>query len=403
MTEERKLSMLEASRNLATELERFVGTLKLPQYLADWIFEMPRRKIENEKAGIRGSFVKMVFLYLQKQAELEGITLRMPGPPDLFTVRLPLIAELIISAQYLGNQVFDGKGGLQKKGKWDHSRIHENIQASHYLKDDTYRYIAETAGNDLVLRNVLDGTVRRIFQSVDIGQLWETRYSTFENLYSGFETLPHAGMEQESLIDEKLITDLWQRFQAWGLPDWQASFAHFYLRRMTLTNAVLFRLMAEAVMDLTHYHGRERDNLLKFCTGFGLMAQLVNDIADCVPASRDLYTVHKIPEDAYADLRKGNPTLPMLFLAAAAKSKIDFRKLMKLARENEGQERVFEGLASIGSRKFIKMTDEFGKTLREYLNNSNPYYAAIESFCGVSNNNKFYREYWIKHRENKRK
>jgi hypothetical protein len=357
MTDERKKFMLEASRNQATELEGFIKALKLPKETEDFIFEMPLRKVQNESGSLRGSFFKMLFHYLEQQAQMEGIELRYPDRPMLFTVQIPLLSELIISVQYLENQVYDGKGGLLREGTLDHKKVSANVQASHLLKDYVYDYIEVIAKGDPLLLDALRQTTSLIFKSVALGQRWEDTYARFDYLYSGFTEYPLAPPDIEAPIDEALVADLWTRFQQWGLPDWQAPYCRFYLRRISLTNATLFRQTALLLFELTGYEGKEKEKMMKFCTGFALMAQLVNDMGDCVPASRGVGTIHKNPEDAFADLRKGAPTLPTLLLGSV-RPKEYFDLMQKRIETAEIQEAVLEDLKPLMYSKRIKKLSE---------------------------------------------
>lgn len=353
MTGERKKFMLEALKNQATELEEFIRSLKLPEKTANWVFDMPRRKARTEATSLRGSFFKMLFHYLEQHAQDEGITLQYPARPELFTVQIPLLSELIISVQYLENQVYDGKGGLLEGGILHHRRTSANVQASHLLKDYVYDYIDRIANKGTRLHKRLTHTTRRIFQAVTLGQHWEDEYARFDYLYKGFTDYPTAPDNIESLIDHDLVADLWARFQRWGLPEWQSAYCHFYLRRISLTNATLFAQLAALMINLTGYNGREKERVVKFCKGFGLMSQLVNDIGDCVPATRGVGTVHKDADDAFADMRKGSPTLPSLFLAMKRPYSY-FRLARKTICRDEVQEYLFRELTPLMYRRLMK-------------------------------------------------
>lgn len=399
MTGERKEFMLEASKNQATELEEFIRSLKLPEKTANWVFEMPRRKARTEATSLRGSFFKMLFHYLEQHAQEEGITLQYPARPELFTVQIPLLSELIISVQYLENQVYDGKGGLLKDGILHHRRTSANVQASHLLKDYVYDYIDGIADEGTRLHQRLTHSTRLIFQAVTLGQHWEDEYACFDYLYNGFTDYPTAPDNIESLIDHDLVADLWARFQRWGLPEWQSAYCHFYLRRISLTNATLFAQLAALILELTGYDGKEKERVVKFCRKFSLLHQLCNDVCDVVPASRGHETVQKNANDAYADLRKGCPTLPILFLARE-KSESDFVEFQSVIDQDNVQEEIFEILAPVGSQYFIKLIQEGHDDLcKRYLHKNSD---KLQESVRLISNNRYYREFWIKHREIKK-
>ena len=230
-----------------------------------------------------------------------------------FTAQLPFLAEGIIAVQYYENQVLDGKGGLYAKGRYDMSKINRNVIAGHYVKDFLYHYIEERIfPDDCTAYRLTMKKVTRIFQMADLGQAFQGKWGT----YAMINNIPKdlfITSEADDIIDEKIIDSYWRIIQSEGLSIDKEVFVRHHLRRIYLTSGVLFRLFSELIMDLLGYYGKERPAILQFATQLGLTGQIVNDINDFVPAECGLQSVSKTPNDAFADIRNDNITLPLLF------------------------------------------------------------------------------------------
>lgn len=279
MTEERKQGMEITRKKLKNELKCLRKKLELNKDFDRRIFDLPRKKFSG--ISIRGFFAHAMFEYICEQARREGIEIKMPRYSRLFDTQLPFIFELIISVQYLANQVLDGKGGVLRERKYNLKKIRENTIAGSYLKDVLYQYIETTIfPDDLDNQAIVSDFVRRSFQIVDEGQFLEKQYSSYKNLKKGFDPLPPMSGLASRLIDHDLIDQLWYLLRQEGLSEAHESFTRFYLRRIFWTNTAPFVLMTELILVLTGYNGVERDKLLRFAREFGMLAQMTNDLTD---------------------------------------------------------------------------------------------------------------------------
>lgn len=312
MIPERKQKMDDMRQRLSRELKLLTKKLDLNPYMNGAIFPLLKERMNT--IGVRSFFVHALSEYVREQANAEKIALKQyPADTKLFHTQLPFLAEGIIAVQYYENQVLDGKGGLFANGAYDMEKVHRNVIGGHFIKDFLYRYIAEEIfPDDCAAYRLTMQKVHRIFQLVDLGQAFQDKWGTFESLREEKKIIS-ISFDADRIIDKKIIDKNWTAIRRQGLHKDLESFTRNYLRRISLTSGALFMLMAELVMDLLDYHGKERDNIMQFSMQLGITGQMVNDINDLVPAKCDQFTVSKIPIDAFADIRNNNVTLPLLF------------------------------------------------------------------------------------------
>ncbi len=281
-------------------------------HLKGAIFPLLRQRMNS--MGIRSFFVHAIAQYTAECAEKEGIQLHRSPESKLFHTQLPFLAEGIIAVQYYENQILDGKGAMYHGACYHMERVYNNVIAGHFVKDFLYQYVEDAMfhDDDAGYRSTMR-QLRRIFQLVDLGQAFQDKWGTFETLKSNKKYLISISKEAEAYIRPEIITQYWAAIKKQGLQGDMRIFTENYLRRISITSGALFALMAELVMDLLGYHGRERDHIFQFGIHLGMTGQIVNDISDMVPPDYEQSTVSKIPEDAFADVRNNNVTLPLIF------------------------------------------------------------------------------------------
>lgn len=263
--------------------------------------------------GVRSFFVHTLAKYVESLAASEKIRLTRTSNDLLFSTQLPLLAEGIIAVQYYENQILDGKGGIFSKGAYQIDKVHNNVLGGHFVKDFLYRYIAQSmfpedcGGYRLTMEKVT-----QIFQLVDLGQAFQDKWGTFKSFKGTKKNIP-ISHQSDRFIKKEIINGYWEIIQKKGVSENSRHYTINYLRRIALTSGALFELMAELVMDLLNYHGKERNSILDFAMRLGMTGQIVNDINDFVPTECGQATVSKTPEDAFADIRNDNVTLPLIF------------------------------------------------------------------------------------------
>ncbi|MEQ1746181.1 MAG: hypothetical protein ABMA02_12195 [Saprospiraceae bacterium] len=392
MTDERKQGMEATRRKLETELENLLQCLALGTSLEVCVFALSRKKFSN--ISIRGFFVYALYEYIREQARLEGHKLQLTRRKRLFDTQLPLVFELIISAQYLVNQILDGKGGVLKNQTYDMAKVKENTLAASYLKDVLYEYVETTIfPNETRKAQTVQRYIRQAFQIVDEGQLLEQRYSSFVNFQNGFAIPPPFSAFASRLLNQELEDELWNTFQNAGLSNAHESFTRFYLQRVFCTNAAPFALMTDLVLDLTGYDGPQRENIRRFGRSFGMLAQLVNDLTDLLPMRFEQDTIAKIPEDAYSDLRNDNITLPLIFFLDQNPD-YPYPSLRHDLHTSEKQDAVFELLKPLCRTTLIPMLREWaGQTKRTWLSRGNPNYAFFGDVISIARNGRYFNHF----------
>lgn len=312
MIPERKKQMTEMRSRLSAELKARTEQLHLNTHLKGVIFPLLRQRMNS--MGIRSFFVHATAQYVAECAKKEGISLLRTPKSKLFHTQLPFLAEGIIAVQYYENQILDGKGAMYHGACYHMERVYNNVIAGHFVKDFLYQYVEDAMfpDDDAGYRSTMR-QLRGIFQLVDLGQAFQDKWGTFEALMSRKKSVIRISAEAEAFIKTNIIAQYWSAALKQGMQEDMRIFTENYLRRISITSGTLFALMAELVMDLLGYHGRERDHIFQFGIHLGMTGQIVNDISDMLPPDYQQSTVSKIPQDAFADIRNNNVTLPLIF------------------------------------------------------------------------------------------
>lgn len=398
MKPERKDRMVAICKCLKHELKSELLTAKMNSVLKEHFFFLLEDRMNHY--GLRSFFTYTISQYVKEQAKAEGIKLKEYSE-KLFDTQLPFLAEGIITVQYYENQILDGKGGLYSDGIFNMEKVRRNVLAGHYVKDFLYRYIEERIfPDDCYNYRMTMQKVHKIFQLVDLGQAFQEKWGTYEAFKSNDKHIPIT-KEANDFIDNNIITSYWNAIREQGLTPGIETFTRNYLRRIYLTSSALYKLMAELVMDLLNYHGKERNNILKFAAQVGMLGQIVNDINDFVPAECNMSTISKIPSDAFADLRNDNITLPLIFYfnENAAQTICDLQKepespsflLHKMQKAINAAQQATQEVAEF-SEKWIRRDCVWGLLLQDmnsivYLN-KNRFYKALNKYISESAPNK---------------
>lgn len=392
MNEQRKLGMEETRKRLEKEWKQLLEKLHVNDQLADCLFPLVRKKFSN--ISIRGFFVYAMFEYIREQAAIEGTPLRLSDHEVLFDTQLPLVFELVISAQYLDNQILDGKGGILDGQAYNKTRLWENTLGGSHLRELVYEYIDTLIlPQDSSLQKEVRHSVRQAFKVVDQGQFMEKKFSSFENYFQGFNPLPSVGEPTARLLDNDLIDRIWTLLRQEGLSDTHESFTRFYLRRIFCVNAAPFVLMTELLLTLTGYAGTERDRVLHFAREFGMMAQMTNDITDLLPMVYEQDTIEKTHLDAFSDIRNGNITFPLLFFLDLNPGQTlkDFNSEVHTV---EKQMLLFEMLRPVCRNALIPFLKKWADHCkRSNLSKANRFYTILADVTSVVYNKRYFRHF----------
>lgn len=380
MDNARYSDMRSCAENVGKELDRFEA-LSLRNGIRSSVLKPLKKRLEN--APLRAYFISKLYAYLKacpdyhRQAKMDSAI-----ADPLFTQKIPFVFEVIITIQYLHNQILDGKCGVVSGTK-----INDNLINANLLKDLLYEYIEEEF--DITLAFRITKTVREVFRLVDLGQQVEKNWNTYDFFkaenknISDQDTLNYlAPLQGLEIFLEKLEEDLTPEHWA---------FTRIYLQRIYLTCAALFEKALTLMLDLTDYQGAERENLKHFAVNYGIMRQLVNDNADYIPSFFQLSTKGKAPEDALSDLHNRNITLPLIFHLDSEVSAYLLDYLEGKTQEIKNQEAdVFEEmLNSFALLKSIQNAKILGESAKGYLNPTNPAFQFIADSCNIVQWNKF--------------
>lgn len=300
---QRHEDMQGCAQQLLVELEKFKALGKY-QGLEDSFFQMVENRIKGKP--LRAYFIIKLFDYVKALSKSQWKRrLSNTSSDRLFHQKIPFIFEVIISIQYLHNQILDGKASVNTPEK-----INTNLLKANLLKDLLYEYIEDSF--NWKIGGIIRKTVRTAFQLVDYGQYVEKNWNNYQVFQQpGLIEKFQLGAKANSFIQLEGAMPFMEQLRK-EVPDYCWPFTELYLKRIYLTCGALFQLGADLILELTDYKGEQKDNIRKFSICYGLMRQLINDNADFVPSSFNLDTKSKTSSDAFSDLRNQNITLPLL-------------------------------------------------------------------------------------------
>lgn len=331
MLQKRHQEMRLLANDLRMEIRNF-GKGKVNQDLYSFVFSELKTRMDG--LPLRAFFVKKSYELLLSNASKNNFIFSNKAT-DEFTVKLPFVFEVIITIQYLHNQILDKKAGVTTP-----EAINKNLLAGNLLKDFLYEYIEENFSKKAA--KLITQTTRKAFQYTDIGQHIEKNWNTLEQFEKSHE-LKAISISEE--IDDFIDLEEMEPFLASvyrDLPMEHHVFTEMYLKRIYLTCAALFKLAATLLCDLLQVDGEVKRNFLSFSATYGLMRQIINDNADVVPASRELGTQHRLATDAFSDWNNKNVTLPWIMFLAEGREQDAYSHPLEVGQ----QEQLFDHLLS---------------------------------------------------------
>ncbi|MEL6658153.1 MAG: hypothetical protein AAFY48_01425 [Bacteroidota bacterium] len=351
---------------------------------AEWVIDL----LESKLAGrpIRAYFLAKTTNWLvQLQTPWQRVSTRLlPGAGRLFSAQLPLIFEVVITVQYLHNQILDGKSGVTNR-----ERISRNLLAANLLKEKLYRYIDQEV--PLWARSIIAQAVRTSFELVDQGQFLEQT----QNIYSAYrdgqpnwrQNMPTAVLDRVDLSAVKPFLDKLKN----DLPVMLHEQLDVYFHRMYLTCASLFVEAVQLLGQLLKVPTQRLQSVHQFSVCYGLMRQLVNDNADWIPTRFGLETKTKTAADSFSDLRNTTLTLPLFFyLAEGQGGKIDYFLERQMCWSSAFEDPVFdEILESDALFKSVQNTRILAELALAYLPADDLDAQFLADSCEIVHWNKF--------------
>lgn len=286
------------------------------QEVVDEFFTLLEKRLKNGQC-FRPYYVKVMHDYIKACMNNEKIStthLESERMKQLLEVEIPFFAEAIIVIQYLDNHILDEKNNISE----NNIALKKTLLSSSVLKDYLFKYINHLDNfkdktEEVIIKRTLHNYLQRIFLYVNIGQNVELEWNRYDVLKNNLkpEKSPF-GEELEDFIDfkpmQEVVDFIYEQFE-----ESYHTYLELYLKRIYLTTASLYILIADLMLDLMQYDGKEKQNINSFSKCYGMLSQIVNDNCDVVPSYFSLNTNAKIVKDAFSDLRNGNITLPVLF------------------------------------------------------------------------------------------
>lgn len=312
MAVDRYRDMYQCIERLKLEYPAFVAQGEATER-AHWVLELLEKKLAGQP--VRAYFLAKTARWLiQLQSPWQKTRTRLlAGHDRLFFAQLPLIFEVVITIQYLHNQILDGKSGVT-----DRESISRNLLAANLLKDQLYRYLEQEVPS--WARATTIQVVRSCFEQVDQGQFLEQTQNTYAayrgNQANWKQSLPPAILDR---VDLSAVGPFLEKLKM-DLPVMLHEQLDIYFHRIYLTCASLFVEAVQLLGSLLKVSAKRLDAVLQFSVCYGLMRQLVNDNADWIPQRYGLETKTKTAADGFSDLRNTTLTLPLLFFLSTGQS-----------------------------------------------------------------------------------
>lgn len=346
-----------------------------------WVTDLLRSKLNG--TPIRAYYVAKTASWLRTMGSLRS-AYYYTRYERFFTAQLPFVFEVVITIQYLHNQILDEKSGVTTR-----ERISKNMLAANLLKEQLYHYIDTQLPK--TTRQATLSAVRTCFEQVDQGQYLEQRFNTYQAFAQGEEdwkqTLPAAWAED---LDLSAATPFLNKLKA-DVPVILHTQLDVYFARIYLTCAKLFVEASKLLGKLLFVPAPRMKAVTQFSVCYGLMRQLVNDNADWIPSSYGLKTKTKTATDHFSDLRNGTLTLPLIFMLAEKKDSVLLQLLNKQMRWSVAfEEAAFEEvLSSDALFKSIQNTRILSELALAYLPHDNQAAAYLADSCEIVHWNKF--------------
>jgi geranylgeranyl pyrophosphate synthase len=276
--------------------------------------------------------------------------------------------EMEICSMYYVNRIYDNKGG--EKGQ---NNINEQIMAAKITRDLAAQLIERQR------KEIPSSQLERVLHLMNESDLVfeEGEYiDVIENIYPKQKNTSFEGMM--NLCDKRTYLINASYFEKIGMMGW---------------------ILAD---------GREEEliSLGAFGKNYGMLLQIVNDIADFVPPQHDLKTCEKLVTDAYSDIKHGKLTYPIIYTLhkGAAEEKSKLIRIIEKANQAEPAELIelTQLLMRNGSMEFARKKGiEYYHLAKRALNGFDKEKRSyLDSMCVIAWTNRFYKALLDDYRKN---
>lgn len=334
---ERQKEMRRTSELMLVELQKLENRA-YSHDINDSIFDLVRKRMSG--TPLRAYFVQKIFDINQSLSIFSSLHHRSKNKDlqKLGQVQLPFVFEMVISIQYLHNQVLDKKANIIT-----HDDVNRNLLAANLLKDLLYQYIDEEIPAKWSQK--VTKSVRECFQIVDLGQMVEKKWNTYEAFQQ--LDLPEEYIVKPSIneaLNQPILQTITEKLKA-DLPREKWEFAQLYLKRIHMTCGMLFVIATKLLVDIQKVNRKKAAQMVEFAHCYGILRQMVNDNADNIPSSFNLTTKSKAVSDAFSDFRNRNITLPILLHFTSKNNNETAKRLVEQSDESlnpQEEEQLFE-------------------------------------------------------------
>jgi hypothetical protein len=119
---------------------------------------------------------------------------------------------------------------------------------------------------------------------------------------------------------------------------------------------------------------------------------MVNDVADYIPASFEQSSAAKYPEDAFADLKNSNYTIPLLFAASHDFDEICL--MLKLDLHEDLEQRTwFEYVRPYCLKQIFPMIEAFTDFVNSQIPQNTPSALCLKDFNAIGYDNRFFQAF----------
>ncbi|MFH1311016.1 MAG: polyprenyl synthetase family protein [Nanoarchaeota archaeon] len=206
--------------------------------------------------------------------------------------------EFLLSSMYYANWIQDEKGGKRSRDE------DKNILTAAFLMRDLKGVALYEMGDRLPLEKLvavscLLNESNRIFHE---GQFIDINVNTYQN--------PNKPLSESGMND-------------------------LFFERTYKINAAFIERIAKIGGMLAEGSNEQINALSEFGKNFGIAHQIMNDIADFVPAKAGISTTTKIPDDAYTDIRNGHLTIPVIYTLYHDSDKERVKKIIQILEKGK--------------------------------------------------------------------
>lgn len=360
--------------------------------LEDYVLYYLRTKLG--KKPLRAYYTKKTYEYI---VERISDSLKVELPEVLFQEKLPFIFEVVITIQYLHNQILDEKYGVNTP-----KEINKNLITANILRELLSAYLHELSPSLGVKKHIiLQTNISKLFMTVDIGQRMDKKYNHYK--YYKEKNFPPF-TDCNCLVNSNEFE--WMRSvitQIQGEIEDRDTFIELYFRRIYKSNVVFFLVIVDTILELLDCSKEQFEDLRQYAVYYGFMLQVINDYADFAYSEdkderKNLQTAGRKTTDFFSDLRNKNITLPLIYHLNEGKHR-NIEEYLQTGRKeiltDYAKVIKHEFVMSGAFRASVKISRLLADKAMNSLCSENDQFKYLKNMAEIAYNNKFYNNFNI--------